>query len=370
MTSRLDAVLRAGHAYQQEVETGAIGKLGKAKSAPKVQPGSKMGQRGPSAPLNKAKTAKDLKADKKVAEKAAKEAEKTAKKNAKLQKAGKSVVAMKKVDKTKPAVAPTPAPAPSPAPAAKKKPGLKAAGAAALATTKPKPAAGSLADKIVARETKPAQVADMGAYQREVKAYETKRDTQLKELKAAQANAEKCVANRKQALAEYEKDSTTGADKVIQSLLQELKTKIDLLNKLQYQSTNDGDAKSQCEKQKQSIEDELKARIKALEEDLKEAKANNARESQEADNDLKAKLAEEEAKHAADNAESAQSIAEWTKKYDDVKDQLDKCGDAEKTKIAEMQKANREAVEAYDALNKKVCEMLKQFELPSDTTEV
>ena len=128
-------------------------------------------------------------------------------------------------------------------------------------------------------------------YEREVKEYETKRDAQLKELKAAQANAEKCVANRKEALAEYEKDSTTGADKVIQSLLEELKTKIGLLNKLQYQSTADGDAKSQCEKQKQSIEAELQARIDALKKDLDEAKANGVRDSEKASSEPDGRLA-------------------------------------------------------------------------------
>ena len=91
MTSRLDAVLWAGQNHLQEVDTGvtklrgpeaadalknakaadptgAIGKLSKAKSAPTVTPGSQMGQRGPNAPLTKAKTAKDLKAEKSIDE--------------------------------------------------------------------------------------------------------------------------------------------------------------------------------------------------------------------------------------------------------------------------------------------------------------
>ena len=83
-----------------------------------------------------------------------------------------------------------------------------------------------------------------------------------------------------------------------------------------------------------------------------------------------AKLDAEEAKHAKEAAESSKTIAELTAKLDDAKDKLDKCGDSEKKKIAEMQKANREAVEKYDALNKKVCEMLKQFEIPSDTSDL
>ena len=47
-----------------------------------------------------------------------------------------------------------------------------------------------------------------------------------------------------------------------------------------------------------------------------------------------------------------------------------KCGDAEKAKIAEMQKDSKEASDKYKALHEKVCDMLKSFKVPSSTTEV
>ena len=47
-----------------------------------------------------------------------------------------------------------------------------------------------------------------------------------------------------------------------------------------------------------------------------------------------------------------------------------KCGDAEKAKIAEMQKDSKEASDKYKALHEKVCDMLKSFKVPTSALPI
>ena len=103
---------------------------------------------------------------------------------------------------------------------------------------------------------------------------------------------------------------------------------------------------------------------------LLEARDNGKRETDEASSKLKADLAAEVLAHAEDQEKDKAKIEELTKKLDDKADEMAKCGDEDQAKYDALEAQLKEKMAEYEALHKKVCAMLGDFNLPSGNSAV
>ena len=75
-------------------------------------------------------------------------------------------------------------------------------------------------------------------------------------------------------------------------------------------------------------------------------------------------------RNAEDQERDKAKIEELTKKLDDKADEMAKCGDEDQAKYDALEAQLKEKMDEYEALHKKVCAMLGEFNLPSGNSSV
>lgn len=394
MSSRLEAVLWAGHHHA--VDTGARSITPPSQRPSSPPPGADNGQRGPvdftgkkARPASPKKPTKaELKQKAKTQTKQGKAVQKSRSKSPpkarpSLKDAGKKVMSGSK----------------SPP---KSRPSLKDAGKKVVSANKasrsPSPAPRSPsplnrqgASKDV-RQTRPAvrvKEEDFASFQDQIDAFDKDRQGDFTEYKEAEAEAAKCIDARKEALKKFKKEMQGDADRLIESLSDGLKQKIKLLNELQAATAEaaakgEGDQGELLSLQSQLAEKE--AQVARLQEDVAEARDNTVRETNEVRTELEKELSDEKLAHTQDQAQDKERLDELQTKYDDAMDKLAKAGDSEQKMYDELkveydsEMAAKEALTAqleeakanYEKLHEEVCAMLKKFEqqIPTSNSAV
>ena len=420
MSSRLEAVLWAGHHHA--VDTGARSITPPSQRPSSPPPGADNGQRGPvdftgkkARPASPKKPTKaELKQKAKTQTKQGKAVQKSRSKSPpkarpSLKDAGKKVMSgSKSPPKSRPSLkdagkkvvsANKASRSPSPA---KSRPSLKDAGKKVVSANKasrsPSPAPRSPsplnrqgASKDV-RQTRPAvrvKEEDFASFQDQIDAFDKDRQGDFTEYKEAEAEAAKCIDARKEALKKFKKEMQGDADRLIESLSDGLKQKIKLLNELQAATAEaaakgEGDQGELLSLQSQLAEKE--AQVARLQEDVAEARDNTVRETNEVRTELEKELSDEKLAHTQDQAQDKERLDELQTKYDDAMDKLAKAGDSEQKMYDELkveydsEMAAKEALTAqleeakanYEKLHEEVCAMLKKFEqqIPTSNSAV
>lgn len=236
LSSRLEAVLWAGH--QHAVETGARQVAPPSQRPSSPPPGADYGQRGPVDFTGKKPKLPGQSRSKSPAKKDPKQQQQTAIKKGKAAQAAKS--------KSPP----------------KSRPSLKDAGKKVVAANrtssrenspaKPRPPSplnrrGAMEDVRKSRPATQVKAEDFASFQDEIDAFNKDRQKDFTEYKEAEAEAAKCIEARKDALKKFKKEMQGDADRLIESLAEGLKQKIKLLNELQA-ATAEASAKGESDK--------------------------------------------------------------------------------------------------------------------------
>ena len=413
MSSRLDAVLWAGHHHAAETGARSITPPTQRPSSP--PPGADYGQRGPvdftgaakkkDSSRSKSPTKKEINQAKKTAIKKGKAAQRSGSKSPPKQKpkpssksppksrpslkdAGKKVMSGSKSppksrpslkDAGKKVVAANKASSRDASPA-KSRPSLKDAGKKVVAANKassrdsspassrsPSPLTRQGATKDV-RQTRPAtqvKAEDFASFQDQIDAFDKDRQGDFTAYKEAEAEATKCIDARKEALKKFKKEMQGDADRLIESLAEGLKQKIKLLNELQA-ATADAAAKGEGDQGEilslQSQLAEKEAQVKRLQEDVEEARENTVRETNEVRSRLESELTDEKLAHTTDQAKDKERIEELQKLYDEAKDKLSTAGDSEQKKYDELKVEYDSEMAAKEALTAQLEEAKANYE--------
>ena len=216
---------------------------------------------------------------------------------------------------------------------------------------------------------KAANKEDFKMFEDEIERFDKDREKDFTAYKQAEDEAAKCIEARKTALKTFKKEMQGDADRIIKSLADGLKEKIQVLNDLQAKLAQ-GESDQGALAALQSQLDEAKQANERLKQDIQEARDNGKRETDEASSKLKADLAAEVLAHAEDQEKDKAKIEELTKKLDDKADEMAKCGQEDQAKYDALEAQLKEKMAEYQALHKKVCDMLGDFNLPSGNSAV
>ena len=187
--------------------------------------------------------------------------------------------------------------------------------------------------------------------QKDIKRYEANRASDLKKVADAVADARACRQKVDEINAAEQAESAKDAKGLISELAAALTKKAaeynvvqQRLDELVAKSGNDNAEAAEAASAAMAAEKLERQGEKArLEKDLEECKAS-----------MKSDLA------THDNL-----VLDLRSQITKLTDANTKSGDADKAKIAKMQKDNQKASEEYKTLHKKVCEMLASFKVPS-----
>ena len=210
---------------------------------------------------------------------------------------------------------------------------------------------------------------DFKMFADEIERFDKDREKDFTAYKQAEEEAAKCIEARKTALKTFKKEMQGDADRIIKSLADGLKEKIQVLNDLQAKLAQ-GESDQGALAALQSQLDEAKQANERLKQDIQEARDNGKRETDEASSKLKADLAAEVLAHAEDQEKDKAKIEELTKKLDDKADEMAKCDQEDQAKYDALEAQLKEKMAEYQALHKKVCDMLGDFNLPSGNSAV
>tara|TARA_X000001036_G_scaffold437316_1_gene482369 strand:- start:3012 stop:3665 length:654 start_codon:yes stop_codon:yes gene_type:complete len=214
------------------------------------------------------------------------------------------------------------------------------------------------------RAPKAANKEDFKMFEDQIERFDKDREKDFTDYKKAEEEAAKCIEARKVALKTFKKEMQGDADRIIESLADGLKEKIQVLNDLQAKLSQ-GESDKGALAALQSQLDEAKQANERLKEDINEARDNGKRETDEASSKLKADLAAEVLAHAEDQEKDKAKIEELTKQLDEKADEMNKCGEEDQAKYDALDAQLKEKMAEYEALHKKVCAMLGEFNLPS-----
>jgi len=261
------------------------------------------------------------------------------------------------------------------------KPAAAKPAAAKPAAAKPAAAKPAAAKPAAAKPAASKMASGVAWIGNDVEELATKRAKHMAVLAKARREAEQCVKNEDAAEDKYATTSLTEADALIKTLAKELKEKIadyDVLQKRIEDIAKAGESeKGDTAKKLKAAEVALNAEraekdgeIKRLKGELKACEDNAQAAKKALETKCASDLQDLRAEKAKKLKEDQEMIEGLTAQIKVLTEKNGKCGKAEQSKIEARQKAQRDAVKAYEDLNARVCQMLKDFKPPSSTTEV